>query len=746
MDKIKEIEKIIEEKSNELKEFSDKTALAGPLHNLSTAFNELKKIKNVTTNVGIDSANLENFMSTLAASHQDDRSRKEYTISPLVEKLPLKPYSKTTNYFGGGIGSTIQVDRGPGKPQSTVTSSDVFTTIYPGSISYRYGTYNRIRIPCGPYYEGFVSHLQGLHELSKSPIFRYEGKDVFEIKKIKGVPLDPITNRYRGSIPFCPRCLSISVVGGVNKEQCNHIRDQDESLEFTKNIPTSPILKNKENIEQRKSVDCESFSFPLNQIFENTKFLENTQILTIATGFTRQASFGRGVNTNYASVKVRYDPYIGYKTDTNGLVFKIKEIPDKFISNVINEKFLVRDIIIDIFAERIEKIINEHNRSIFELELWLSGMIKTLGLDSIDDTFNHTEILQSLDSDHFRNTFEQNIIQEITYYSHPPRNIGPEIISEFSKELSELEILNDDLNSKIRNLLKISLSYLIYMSSLITSGSTTTDLDFIFPKESNEIVIYDRVSDGNGASKLIKNYLIGDNSHISQEQGLRPKYFQETLLELLQPCSQGVADRIFFQKLKDIFLEFTKNDLITYRLDELSDQNDSSLKEFNHIIESGIENMVPMSIGKRPLVQSDGSDDGIENKKIQEIAHICVHGCPECILLNSYSGPSIPKVERFYVSKYLVDLYFNYIIENMKVRLDESLPNIEKIIKQHGMIILSHIITKADEDLTPLLKKVNFLIGEKFDGKLIKFSGIWFNCPISKSPKVEITVLMSVIK
>ena len=745
MDKIDEITNIINEKVKEIKNFKDQIALTAPLNELIVALEELKKIKNVRTDTGIDSANLENYMSNLSAIHQDDNSWKEYTISSLLEKLPIRPYSKTTSYFGGGIGDTIQVDRGAGKPQSTMASSDAFTSMYPGSINYRYGSSYPIRIPCGPYYDDFSSHLRGLHELSQLPISNFEGMDVFEIKKINAVPLTPITVRYRGNIPICPRCLSINVAGGRNREQCSHIRDAEENIEAIQNISSAPILKTIENIDQRKISESEPFGFPLNEIFEKPQFLENTQILKIATGFTRQASFGHGANTNYTSVNVTYDPYVGYKMNTNGLMFKMKNIPENFITHVMNEKFLVRDILIDILVEKVETIIHEHGRSVFELELWLSGIIKTLRLDSIDDSFNYNDVLENISTSQFRNTFQQNIHQEITYYSTRPKNIGPELITVFSEAISALTITFDDIKTKIKNVLQISLSYLIYMSGLITSGSTTKDLDFIYPKESGEIVIYDSVSYGNGASKLINNYLIGENTHISQEQGLRPKYFQETFFELLQPCSQGTADRIFFQNLHDVFSNFTKTDMISYRLDELMEQRNSALDEFNQIKLSKIQNMVPISIGKRPLEKPDGTNDG-ENKKIQEIAHICVHGCPECILLNSYSGPSIPKLERFHVSKYLVDLYFKFITEKIRVGPNETISNIEKIVKQFGMVIISQKVNATKHNFDSSIRKLNSLIGEKFDGKLIKFSGIWFDCPISDYSEIEISILMSVIE
>jgi len=744
--KIDEIKKIINEKRSEVKDFDDEIKLMTPLGNLSSALNELKKIKNVKNNTGIDPTNLEIYLSKLSANHQDSNPQINYTLYPLIAELPIEPYSKTTDYFGGGVGSTIQIERGGGKPQTTLPANYVFTSMYPGSISHRW-VYNKIRIPCGQYYDGFVSHLQGLHELSKSPIFSFRGKDVFEIKKITGVPLDSITKYNFGNIPICPRCLSISVQSGPHREQCDHIRDQTESRERIKNIQSTPTLKTVEKTDQRKISESKNFSFPINEIFEKIEFLENTQILTVAIGFSRQASWGRGINARSNSVQVEYDPYVGYKMDTNGLVFKLKEIPDNFIEDVIGKSFLVRDVLIDIFAERIEKIITDHDRSVFELELWLSGIIKTLGLDTIDESFDYESILKNLSTQQFKNTFYENILREISYYAHRPRNIEPALITSLSEEISSLKISIDDLKSKVKSLLKNSLSYLIYMSGLITSGSTSRDIDFVYPQEeNNDIVVFDNVSDGNGASKLINNYLIGKNKAFSQEQGLRPKYLEETIFELLLPCSQGISERIYFQNLHDGFSNFTKNDLITYRLKELRDQNESSTNEFNQIINSRIENMFPISIGKRPLIRSDATDDGTENKKIQEIANICVHGCPECILLNSFSGPSIPRLERFYVSKYLVDMYFKFVTEKIRVRYDANTSDIENILKQHGMVIISQQISGHVHDFNQLMTKVNSLIGEKFDEKLVKFSGIWFDCPISNAPEVEISVLLGLIK
>ena len=114
---------------------------------------------------------------------------------------------------------------------------------------------------------------------------------------------------------------------------------------------------------------------------------------------------------------------------------------------------------------------------------------------------------------------------------------------------------------------------------------------------------------------------------------------------------------------------------MTYRLDELRTLHDSSPNEFDHVLNTATtRNIFPYSIGTRSLNLNRD-----ENKKLKEVASICVHGCPECILLHSYSGPSsIPASERFYVSKYLVDLYSIFVSQKIRVNFDVNRSDIEK--------------------------------------------------------------------
>ena len=154
--------------------------------------------------------------------------------------------------------------------------------------------------------------------------------------------------------------------------------------------------------------------------------------------------------------------------------------------------------------------------------------------------------------------------------------------------------------------------------------------------------------------------------------------------------------------------------------------------------------MFPYSIGKRSLNFAPE-----ENKKIQEAANICVHGCAECILLNSWSGPSIPRLERYYVSKYLVDQYFRFTSEQIRVGVNTDNSEIKTALENHNAVIISQTVNTGTFDLSELLFKINDFIGKKITtvngDKTVKFTGIWFDCQIADVPEVEVCVSMGVV-
>ncbi len=730
MHKIDDIKEIIKNKTNGM-DFDESIEISSPYTQLKKLLDEYEKIKNTENQTGIDILSLELHLSELYSSIQKPRYIPDRTSFSIFSKLPIKPYASNS------VGSTVIVSRGENFPEEELPAKTVFTTLLPGQITHRWGISGQWRIACGQYFKDFVSRVRGIHTLSKTAITQHNGKDVFNLKKINVTTLQGVSS-FRGGFPVCPTCLSLNIKSGLGREQCDHVRDQSVNPETRSSLYAEPLLENIEIISERKIGTGERFSFPLNQIFEKISYLENTRILTIATGFSRSA---------YDTVvQVEYDPYLGYHTDTNGLLFILKEIPDDFVKLVLDKKFLVRDILIGVFIDKIIEILKNLQRTKLEAELWLSGIIKSLELDSISASFDYVTVLTKLNSDDFERIFSSHITTETSFYEKDPC-ITPQIIEIIAKEIKKISISDDVIKSQVKILLKNSLSYLVYNSGIITSGSTNQDMGFIHPDEnSNEILIFDDASGGNGASKLIDNYLIGEQSSFSPMQGVRPKDFQETFFELLQPCSQGTADRIYFQNQHEHFSNFSNNNLITKKFEEIEEHNDSSPKEFQQIKNSGIFNMFAHSIGKRSLLQPDGTESTVESKKIQEIANICIHGCFECGLLQgNYSGINGPKLERFYVSKYLIDLYFRFITQNIRVQFDTNMTEIEQILKENQMIILSQEINENVHDFSKLLTKTQSIIGEKFDGKLVKFSGLWFDCPISNPSSTEVSILLGLI-
>ena len=741
-DLLKEIFEILNKNTKSLG--SKSLALTTPLGNLQNAIELLKKSQKVDNKSGIDAISLERYFTELEENQSDQKAIKDHTSFNVFSKLPNRPYSKSS------VGSTVIITR-KGHGDETLDAKAVFTQLVPGQITFRWQFGARYRISCGIYSTDstpeLVSWVKSVHKISNDPIHQYLGRPVHAIERLTATSLQGVTSRNyidqngeeqrrRGGLPICPTCLSLNIFGGERPEQCNHVRDGTVATIGRSSLYAAPILDYIEITGERSinnTTKNDKLPFPLNQIFEQVDYLDNTQVLTVAKGFSREAA---GVN-----VRIRYNPYLGYKTDTYGLSFTIKDIPSDFIDQVLNQNVLVRDIVIDILQEKIETILDGLHRSHTEIELWLSGIIKSLGLDSITTSFDYKKIHDRLNETDVENRFTTFVNEEIGFYMPTPAGLEQSQNHQIYAEIRNITISEEELKLKIKSLIKNSLSYLVYQTGLITSGSTGMDMGFIHPGEdSNEILIYDDVNGGNGASKLIHDYLIGEQKSYSPMSGVRPKFFQEIFFELLQPCSQGTADRIFFRNLAGGFVNFSKND-ITTKFKEIEEQRKDSPAEFTQVINAGIDNMFPYAIGKRAL-----PNETDENKKIQEIANICIHGCFECGLLQgNYSGIKGPQLEKFYVSKQLLDMYFRFHTARIRRGVDTSVEDIIDFLDKDSshMVILSQ--TSADpNDFNRLIAKLNLLLGEEENNMLLKFSGMWFDCPIS-STEIEMSILLAMV-
>lgn len=718
------------------------------LKNLVEEINQLQ-VNNIRPSDYIEIASLMLHLSELDDQHEQTRNgrspRKNYTVTPLLDKLPIAPYSKMTNLFGERTTSLIVIDRGEHKSQEPVSPGSAFSGMFPGKISYRYGDAEMTLIYCGSYDQDFRCDLRAIHDFEDGIYQLPDGKEARLVKKFYGRDVTNLHNNSRPGFPICQECLSLNTTGDDHPEQCEHLRtDPQHSKEYVQTL-NSRIKKNTiETAERDVSETTTNFLPVFREMFEKVEFSNKLELLTYASGFTRSATIGTGQNRFSRSVYIEYDPCPAYKTTTKGLILKLKPISDDFITLIMDNNVLARDVLIDVFAQEIERIILDtasfpRKREVYELELILSGVIKALQLDEITDTFDWNQIVNQLDTNNFRNNFKTRIQQEIQLYSRRP-SIEVDIIDRYAELISSLSISEDLLRQKIKKLITTSICYTAYISGQITSGTTERELSFL-QTENNEIILYDNVEGGNGASKLIFDYFGGQFSSQSLNS-LKPAFFQEVFIELLQPCSQGVAERIYFQKLDHGFTNL-RNNLITYRLDEINSQESNSPDEFDLIKNTAtIRNIMPFSIGKRTLDPTARED----NPKIQETANICIHGCPECILLNSWDGPSDRVLEKYYVSKYILDEYFQFIGQGITVDGNNE-DEIKSYLSQNGSVIISQQITTTT-DLSNVLTLIDAFIGMKitFDGdeKIGKLSGVWFNSRIG-SNEIDVHMSLSLI-
>lgn len=747
--KFEEFEDEVDEKIKKLNIDKDEARkIRTKIGNLYQGLEDLDKNKKNSSITVFNRENLEIYLSSLD-------EEKNQTSWPIFEKLPAKPYAEATS------SASITIARRERRlVHESIEPERVFTQLLPGQTTYRWSSRNQYRIPCGIYSRAgntsYVSHLKNIHVLDPNVLYRTEGKNIHAVKTLQAISLQPSTSdsyidnetgetrRKRGGIPICSECISFDIgPGSTAAESCHHLEsDRGRYLTTYSSVYASPNLESYQDVNFTKiSGEPKKFNFPLDMMIEKVEFQSETKIITVAKGFSREA-FGN-------VVQVEYNPWIGYDTSTAGLSFSLKEIPTQVIELVLADKILVRDICIDILHQKIEDILKQENRNVLEIELWLSSTIKTLELDSSSNQFIFDEINTKLQDSDFEQSFKNFINEEINFNEDPQRlheRIPILLIENIINQICALRITEDEIKEKIKELIKNSLTYLIYNSSLVTSGSTNQDIGVITQKgDSNEVVLYDNAQGGNGASRLVYDYLIGEPQSYSPLHGIRAKFFQETFFESLLPCSQGTADRIFFQNLHSKLANSSSNS-IKEKIDELISEQQLSQDVFTFLDNQGIQNFFPTSIGKRSL---NGND---EEKKIQEISNICIHGCFECGLLQGDYSHSIkgPRLERFYTSKSILDIYFKFCMNKIQTEITKTEQEVIDSLRNNQYVLFS------SQNFDALLTKVSSLLGEDDaiveDGEvtkraenLIKLSGVWFDCTISDTPQIEMSVLLSLV-
>ena len=152
-----------------------------------------------------------------------------------------------------------------------------------------------------------------------------------------------------------------------------------------------------------------------------------------------------------------------------------------------------------------------------------------------------------------------------------------------------------------------------------------------------------------------------------------------------------------------------------------------------------------MTIGLGSIVDQGGIElDQSESYRLKNATDVCIHGCTDCISIGNKTKTQ-PISERFSISKYLLDLLFRFHTDEIRITDNFDRAEIEKTLRSHNMVILTRTLANANQTANDLETFVTSLIGRELDDKLYKISGKWIDCPISDSPSVEVSYLISLI-
>ena len=257
--------------------------------------------------------------------------------------------------------------------------------------------------------------------------------------------------------------------------------------------------------------------------------------------------------------------------------------------------------------------------------------------------------------------------------------------------------------------------------------------------------MFDSTNGANGACELVydlltapqESYVFGNRSQLS-----KPKYFDEGFTEYVLPCPQGVIERIFHQGLHNLIQNNTSVNRSFVQLDIILQENPSVAQAISN---STIFNLFATSIGFGGTLNQAGEElDITDSYRLKNAADICIHGCPDCISIG-YHTKTHWLSEKYSISKYLLDLLFRFHTNEIRITDDLDMNLIENTLRNHNMVILTRTLANANQTANDLETFVTSLIGRELDDKLYKISGKWIDCPISDSPSVEVSYLISLI-
>ncbi len=572
--------------------------------------------------------------------------------------------------------------------------------LFPGSTTYRYGAPAKVRT--GPWFQSGRARLSTSHELSPKPEFelQLDGKTAHVHK--------PATLRAT-TIPareyVCASCLSLL----DGDEGCNH------GHPIQLKLPSShPIIVKQEL--NRIATDSREFSSPLNAIIKDVTYLPSVEVGIAVTGFERTVPLPGGQRT----VAVDYDPPIGFRLATSGISFRTISL-DNIVGDLLKTPVFQRDMVVQLLSSRVVAALRQEELPLYNHELILSALVKSIGLDAIQDWQTVNGLMRDP-------AMTQRVLQEIAreqaFYESPPLALPRQL--RITSDVFDANLTEAELRGHSRVVLLHSLAHVILLGCAVTSGSHLDDIDYIV--KDNEVIVFDSVSGGNGSSAMAFEFLSAPGTFKleeylgteEREELYRPRYMDETLLELLLPCPNGIADRAF------LFGTVYPSEMgIVRKIAELRDKQNTHSRAIERLRQYGVQSLYPVGIGYHAIDYSRTPQDA---DRFKETSSVCLHGCPECISLGRKCSAGSFR-ERFSVSKYSLDRWFANAISPF-IRDEPHADTLQEGLREHGLAILRVRCPSSADYQTRTKGAMEMILGiagSNLNGKHVKFAGHWID-------------------
>lgn len=624
-------------------------------------------------------------------------------VDEFIPSIASNPYTMPETFYRpqGASQITINID---GQLKSE-RAEQVLLTLFPGSISFRYAS-PAIKVKTGSWFRSGRARLSNIHTFSTKPEFELE-----EGNRLLRVYKPETLNAFRliGQHYLCTTCLSLS----DRDENCTH-----STLQPRRRLPSSSSIIRRIELS-RTPADTKALLEPLSLLIPQVTFLSNVEVGLAVVGFERIATIGSVSRVT----RVDYDPAIGIRLLTTGLCLAIN-VPEKFSTEIMTSNpILKRDMIINLVSHELAAIMSATGLPSYHHELILSAVIKALDLDNVTD---ETLVLAKLRSETLIPTVNALIDHELRFYesSAPTGDLLHEVLT----ALQSLEITQEKILVTLKQNILHSLAHLVLLAAAVTSGSELNDLDYLINKNTNEIILFDSVSGGNGSSETVFDFLSAANeftisAYLDSEERqeiYKPRYFDETVFEFLLPCINGVSDRLFF------FGTIQPNEReLRRKLNELREKENTHKSAISRIQAYGTDKLYPITIGYHAVDYTQNPQDAA---RFKEAATICLHGCPECISIGRkcHNGAFY---EKYGISKLLLDELLSYLLREATI-YEFSTKHIVNLLSKFGFAVINikfqdkktyqKVMDGIDRQLLELKE-------QQIDNKHIKYAGHWIN-------------------